>query len=63
MLDYRHTWMRHFVIEAFTLAFYVTVGIQFRPMSENPYLTVKQDEASAKSKEVELQTRAKKIKE
>lgn len=38
-LDYRHQWVKHFVIEAVTLAFYVTVGTLFKPMSENPYLS------------------------
>jgi hypothetical protein len=40
MLDYRHQWIRHFVVEAVTLAFYITVGMLFRPMGENPYLSV-----------------------
>ena len=40
MLDYRHQWIRHFVVEAVTLAFYITVGMHFRPMGENPYLSV-----------------------
>ncbi len=54
MLDYRHTWIRHFVIEAVTLAFYVTVGMQFRPMCENPYLTVPQAVSASNVTEVEL---------
>ena len=43
-LDYRHLWLRHFVVELVTLAFYVVVGIMFRPMSENPYLSTARDE-------------------
>eukprot|EP00538_Stauroneis_constricta_P013303 CAMPEP_0119558772 /NCGR_PEP_ID=MMETSP1352-20130426/11200_1 /TAXON_ID=265584 /ORGANISM="Stauroneis constricta, Strain CCMP1120" /LENGTH=593 /DNA_ID=CAMNT_0007606231 /DNA_START=62 /DNA_END=1843 /DNA_ORIENTATION=+ len=43
-LNYKHTWVRQFVVEAVTLAFYVMVGMQFRPMGENPYLTVQQVE-------------------
>jgi hypothetical protein len=62
MLDYRHTWLRHFVIEVVTLAFYVTVGMQFRPMSENPYLTVQQPEGAG-NKEVELPTKPSKLKD
>lgn len=66
ILDYRHTWMRHFVIEAVTLAFYVTVGIMFRPMCENPYLSVpKEDDhqTSVVAKEVELPRKSSKSKE
>lgn len=63
MLDYRHTWMRHFVIETVTLAFYVTVGIQFRPMSENPYLTIHQTETlTLDGKELELPSKPSKFK-
>jgi hypothetical protein len=64
MLDYRHTWMRHFVIELVTLAFYVTVGMQFRPMSENPYLTIHQTETvTLVGKEVELSSKPSKFKD
>jgi hypothetical protein len=44
MLDYRHQWLRYFVVELVTLAFYVTVGMQFRPMSENPYLSIRKED-------------------
>jgi hypothetical protein len=44
MLDYRHTWLRYLVVEVVTLAFYTTVGMQFRPMIENPYLSIRKDE-------------------
>jgi hypothetical protein len=40
-LTYRHTWIRYFVVEVVTLAFYVTVGMLFRPMNENPYLHIR----------------------
>ena len=64
MLDYRHTWIRHFVIEAFTLTFYVWVGVLFRPMPENPYLTLKQGESSSNNvKEVELPAKSSKFKD
>lgn len=41
LLDYQHLWLRFMVVEVVTLAFYVTVGCMFRPMAENPYLTLK----------------------
>jgi len=44
LLDYQHLWMRYAMIELVTLAFYVTVGVLFRPMVENPYLSVKDDD-------------------
>eukprot|EP00545_Synedropsis_sp_CCMP1620_P000615 CAMPEP_0119004420 /NCGR_PEP_ID=MMETSP1176-20130426/1130_1 /TAXON_ID=265551 /ORGANISM="Synedropsis recta cf, Strain CCMP1620" /LENGTH=532 /DNA_ID=CAMNT_0006956119 /DNA_START=115 /DNA_END=1713 /DNA_ORIENTATION=+ len=45
LLDYRHTWFRYFITELATLAFYVVMGLQFRPMTENPYLVLnKKDE-------------------
>ncbi|OEU22619.1 hypothetical protein FRACYDRAFT_151456, partial [Fragilariopsis cylindrus CCMP1102] len=37
-LDYKHTWVRIFVVELTTILFYTTVGYMFRPMNENPYL-------------------------
>ena len=60
MLDYRHVWLRHFVVEAVTLAFYCMVGMQFRPMGENPYLSVRKDEdldgTAVEQLEIELTT-------
>jgi hypothetical protein len=44
MLDYHHTWLRFFVVELVTLGFYITVGNLFRPMCENPYLSIKKEE-------------------
>jgi Lung seven transmembrane receptor len=40
-LSYKHTWVRYFVVEIVTMAFYVTVGYIFRPMNENPYLHIR----------------------
>jgi hypothetical protein len=54
MLNYRHQWLRYFVVEAVTLAFYCTVGIQFKPMSENPYLSVNQQGRSKRTTIIEL---------
>jgi G protein-coupled receptor 107 len=34
LLDFRHLWVRHFVVELITLAFYVSVGMLFRPVPE-----------------------------
>ena len=60
MLDYRHVWLRHFVVEAVTLAFYCTVGMQFRPMGENPYLSIRKEEdidgVTGQQAEIELTT-------
>ena len=47
LLDYQHLWMRYGIIELVTLAFYVVVGILFRPMVENPYLSLKQQQQKA----------------
>merc|ERR1712157_11227 len=38
ILSYRYTWLRYFVTEIGTLAFYVIVGFKFRPEAENPYM-------------------------
>lgn len=55
MLDYRHTWVRYFFSELATLVFYAVMGLQFRPMSENPYLALsKRDDEVAFEREVEL---------
>lgn len=35
-LDYRHAWLQEFIIELTTLAFYVMVGILFRPVPASP---------------------------
>jgi hypothetical protein len=44
MLNYKYLWIRYFVIELVTLCFYVVVGLMFRPMVENPYLSLKKDD-------------------
>lgn len=44
MLPYKWLWVRYFVVEIITLSFYVTVGFMFRPMAENPYLSIKQQQ-------------------
>eukprot|EP00934_Nitzschia_sp_Nitz4_P000823 Nitzschia sp. Nitz4//scaffold76_size158648//53073//54689//NITZ4_002540-RA/size158648-processed-gene-0.171-mRNA-1//1//CDS//3329557827//823//frame0 len=62
VLDYRHTWLRHFIVELVTLAFYVTVGYQFRPMSENPYLAVDtKTGGKPKDTEIEMQVKTSKL--
>ena len=59
VLDYRHTWIRYFVTELVTLAFYIVVGLKFRPMSESPYLAVKNESEQnvAREHEVRWETR------
>lgn len=46
LLDYRHTWIRYLMVELVTLLFYVVTGLRFRPMNDNPYLTVNKDEST-----------------
>ena len=53
MLTYRHEWVRPFVVEGVTLAFYFTVGSLFLPMCENPYFSVNK---SQRETEIELTT-------
>ena len=45
MLSYKHLWVKYFVVELVTLTFYVSVGMMFRPMNENPYASVKMEDA------------------
>jgi hypothetical protein len=40
ILDYKHIWVRYFVIELATLFFYVVTGIVFRPQSDDDYVAV-----------------------
>lgn len=47
LLSYKYLWVRYFVVEVITLTFYVTVGMMFRPMADNPYLSVKKYERTA----------------
>ena len=51
-LNYKHTWITHFVVELTTLVFYTAVGYMFRPMNENPYSHIQNRETN--SNEVEL---------
>jgi NADH:ubiquinone oxidoreductase subunit 3 (subunit A) len=43
-LGFRQMWIRYFITELATLAFYVVVGFMFRPVEDNPYLEVSRDE-------------------
>jgi NADH:ubiquinone oxidoreductase subunit 3 (subunit A) len=59
LLDYRHTWIRYFITELVTLAFYIITGLTFRPKSENPYVAVQKDKSNttiefAQDQEVEM---------
>ena len=42
-LGFRQAWLRYFITELGTLAFYVVVGFLFRPVEDNPYLEVGRD--------------------
>lgn len=44
LLDYRHLWVRHFVVEIVTLSFYVSVGLMFRPITESAYRGIDNDD-------------------
>lgn len=43
-LNYKHDWIKYLLTELGTLAFYVIVGIKFRPTEENKYAPVENDE-------------------
>jgi G protein-coupled receptor 107 len=43
-LPFRHVWLGQFFTELATLAFYLTVGYKFRPVSDNPYFKISDDE-------------------
>jgi hypothetical protein len=45
VLDYRHAWLRYFITELATLAFYSITGLTFRPKSENAYEPVQRDDS------------------
>eukprot|EP00536_Pseudo-nitzschia_multiseries_P006270 jgi/Psemu1/255259/estExt_Genewise1Plus.C_1300088 len=54
-LNYKHTWMRIFVVEFVTIAFYCSVGYMFRPMVENPYTHIRRRRGdSGEGTEVEM---------
>jgi NADH:ubiquinone oxidoreductase subunit 3 (subunit A) len=52
MLDYRHIWVRDFVIEGVTLVFYVSVGFLFRPSGENYQKVASKGESSEEGVEL-----------
>jgi G protein-coupled receptor 107 len=54
LLDYRHLWVRYFVVEIVTLWFYVSVGLMFRPTSEASYKGVRDNDDDGRMDEVEL---------
>jgi G protein-coupled receptor 107 len=55
LLDYRHLWVRYFVVEIVTLWFYVSVGLMFRPTSEASYKGVRDNnDDDGRLDEVEL---------
>jgi len=56
-LGFRQTWLRYFVTELGTLAFYAVIGFLFRPMDDNPYLNVERQDTDLHSVEIEFETR------
>ncbi len=56
-LGFRQTWLRYFVTELGTLAFYAVIGFLFRPMDDNPYLNVEKQDVDLHSVEIEFETR------
>ena len=44
MLNYKHLWIRYFVVEVVTLSFYVVTGYFFRPTVDGVYQGVKSDD-------------------
>ena len=48
-LGYEHTWLQYCLTEVGTLAFYVGVGIKFKPMTENMYEKVASGEVEVES--------------
>lgn len=55
VLDYKHLWLRHFVVEAVTLAFYVIVGFMFRPQNEQAQYSSLRKDDDDKMQEIELE--------
>jgi len=47
LLNYKHVWVRYFVVELITLTFYVSVGFMFRPVGDNNYQSVTRTEDTA----------------
>jgi len=43
-LEYRYHWVAQAANELATLAFYVWVGVKFRPNADNPYTKLHQEE-------------------
>lgn len=43
-MSYQHLWLGDFSTELVTAFFYVLTGYQFRPMTNNPYLSLRSDE-------------------
>jgi hypothetical protein len=56
VLDYKHIWVRYFVVELVTLTFYVSAGMMFRPLPENVYSSIlpEDDKDIARRGETEL---------
>jgi NADH:ubiquinone oxidoreductase subunit 3 (subunit A) len=54
ILGFRQTWLRYFITELGTLAFYAVVGVLFRPMEDNPYLEMTREGDGIEDVEIEF---------
>ena len=52
---YNLTWLADFASEAATLAFYLTTGYMFRPVVDNPYLHLNEDELDLEEIEMRVE--------
>ena len=59
MMNYRYAWVRDAANEAASLAFYVFIFFNFKPIEGNPYFKIVEDEEEATEKflEEDLNTR------
>lgn len=54
ILNYQHTWIRVFVVELTTIAFYTSVGYMFRPVNENTYSQIRKRRRDTEEGQVEM---------
>jgi hypothetical protein len=54
-MNYQHLWLGDFSTELVTFIFYISTGYQFRPMSNNPYLSLRGDDGDVANK-IDLET-------
>jgi len=56
-LHYQYVWMGEFFTEIATLAFWGITGYKFRPVADNPYLKLDEDEEDAEQDEAQRQNK------